>query len=50
LPPEIVGGVPEINAILDAATAQYALGLELGSTLNLVAADGRPFRIRWRLA
>jgi len=45
-PPGIVEGVPEINAILDAATAQYALGLSLGSTLNLTAADGRPFRIR----
>lgn len=39
-------GIPEINGILDAATAQYALGIGLGSRLNLTAADGRPFKVR----
>ena len=39
-------GVPEIHGILDAATAEYALGTHLGATLNLTAADGSPFRLK----
>lgn len=39
-------GVPEINGILDAATAQYALGIGLDSRLDLLAADGKRFRVR----
>jgi ABC-type lipoprotein release transport system permease subunit len=44
--PVVVDGVPEVPGILDAATAQYALGTGLGRTLDLRAADGRPFRVR----
>ncbi len=39
-------GIPEINGILDAATAQYALGIALDSRLTLTAADGKRFRVR----
>jgi hypothetical protein len=39
-------GIPEIQGILDAATAQYALGIGLGSRLDLTAANGKPFRVR----
>jgi putative ABC transport system permease protein len=38
--------VPEIPAIGDAASIQWALGKKIGDTLELADAQGRPFRLR----
>lgn len=45
-PAPAADGVPVIPGILDQATAQYALGLKLGSEIEFTASDGKPFRVR----
>lgn len=43
LPPD---GIPVIPGVVDQATAEYALGLKLGSRVDSTTSDGKPFRIQ----